>query len=91
MGMALVLHGPVVTLDPERPLLDDGAVYVGEGGRIDAVQEAGAPAPAGFAGAARIAARGTIYPGLIGSSGGSTCIEQSPPGGATCMQGSTPG
>jgi 5-methylthioadenosine/S-adenosylhomocysteine deaminase len=63
--MALVVHGPVVTLDPDRPLVDDGAVYVGDDGRIDAVQEAGLPGPPGFGAAAHLTARGTVYPGLI--------------------------
>ena len=63
--MALVLLGPVVTLDPARPLVADGAVYLGDGGRIEAVQAAGEPAPAGFADAARVPVGGTVYPGLI--------------------------
>jgi cytosine/adenosine deaminase-related metal-dependent hydrolase len=64
--MALVVHGQVVTMDPERPLVDDGAVWVGDDGRIDAVTGPGEPAPAGFAAAAHLSARGgSVYPGLI--------------------------
>ena len=63
--MALVLNGPVVTLDPARPLLDAGSVYVGDDGRIEAVQDQGEPAPAGFDATARLPTRGVLYPGLI--------------------------
>src|SRR5919198_900005 len=63
--MALVLNGPVVTLDPARPLLDAGSVYVGDDGRIEAVQDQGEPAPAGVDATARLPPRGVLYPGLI--------------------------
>lgn len=58
-----VLEGRVVTIGPQG-VLPDGAIYI-EGGRIRAVQDAGQPAPPGFAGAARVRTGDTIYPGLI--------------------------
>ncbi len=61
--MALVLEGMVATMDAAAGVLPHGAVYVADG-RIQAVQPAGDPAPAGFETAARIRAD-AIYPGLI--------------------------
>ncbi len=63
--MALVLTGTVVTFDRARPLIDPGAVYVGDDGRLAAVSRAGDPAPAGFANTAAIDTGAVIYPGLI--------------------------
>src|SRR5688572_22739709 len=63
--MALILTGTVVTMDPARPSIDKGAVYVGDDGSIEAVQEAREPAPPGYTSAARVTTRGVIYPGLI--------------------------
>ena len=63
--MALVLHGMVATMDPERPVVPRGAVYVDDRGRIAAVQGAGEPAPGGFDAAPRVTTRGVVYPGLI--------------------------
>lgn len=58
-----VLEGRVVTMGPQG-VLPDGAIYI-QGGVITAVQPAGDPAPAGFAGATRIRTGDAIYPGLI--------------------------
>lgn len=63
--MALVVQGTVATMDPERPLLPNGAVYVDDQGLIQAVADAADPAPNGFGGAARVVTRGVVYPGLI--------------------------
>jgi hypothetical protein len=46
--MALVLTGTVVTYDDDVPVVTGGAVYVGDGGVIDAVQPARRAAPAGY-------------------------------------------
>jgi hypothetical protein len=43
--MALVLTGSVVTFDRARPLIDPGAVYVGDNGRLAVVIGAGDPPP----------------------------------------------
>jgi 5-methylthioadenosine/S-adenosylhomocysteine deaminase len=61
----LVLTGRVVTFDEARPVIDDGAVYVGADELIDAVQPRKDPAPAGFENARKVATGGVIYPGLI--------------------------
>src|SRR6266540_3580423 len=63
--MSLVVTGKVVSFDPARPVLDDGAVYVGDDGLIEAVQERSAAAPAGFEAAPRVDSGGVVYPGLI--------------------------
>lgn len=63
--MALVLLGTVVTFDGDHRILDPGAVYVGDDGRLDAVQPAGADPPAGFADAPRIDTGALILPGLV--------------------------
>ena len=63
--MSLVVTGRVVTFDVERPVLDDGAVYVGDDGLIDAVQDRGDAPPAGFEHAHRVTSGGIVYPGLI--------------------------
>ena len=63
--MSLVVTGRVVTFDVERPVLDDGAVYVGDDGLIDAVQDRGDAPPAGFEHAHRVKSGGVVYPGLI--------------------------
>ncbi|MBA2496911.1 MAG: amidohydrolase family protein [Acidimicrobiia bacterium] len=62
--MALVLTGRVVTFDDDRPVINDGAVYV-HNGMIDAVQRRTTKAPSGFEKAERVATGGTIYPGLV--------------------------
>ncbi|MDQ6750047.1 MAG: amidohydrolase family protein [Actinomycetota bacterium] len=61
----LVLHGRVVTFDPDRPLIDDGVVYIGGDELIAAVQTRTDPPPAGFDTAAHVETEGCIYPGLI--------------------------
>ncbi|MFF0448908.1 hypothetical protein ACFYT4_21290 [Streptomyces sp. NPDC004609] len=63
--MALVLRGTVVTFDGEHRVLDPGAVYVGDDGRLAAVRPAGQDPPAGFSGAPRIDTGALILPGLI--------------------------
>jgi 5-methylthioadenosine/S-adenosylhomocysteine deaminase len=63
--MPLVLTGTVVTYDDEQPVVTGGAVYIGDGGVIDAVQPSRRAAPAGFARARRVATDGVITPGLI--------------------------
>jgi 5-methylthioadenosine/S-adenosylhomocysteine deaminase len=63
--MALVLDGMVATMDPGRPVLPRGRVYVDDQGRIDAVQDADEPAPAGFDAATPVRTGGVVYPGLI--------------------------
>ncbi len=60
---AIVVRGRVVSFD--QPVLDHGAVYVGADEHIHAVQDASAPAPAGFASARVVETGGAIYPGLI--------------------------
>ncbi|MGP3976266.1 amidohydrolase family protein [Streptomyces sp. 8N114] len=63
--MALVLRGTVVTFDDDHRILDPGAVYVGDDGRLAAVRSAEQDPPAGFSGAPRIDTDGLILPGLI--------------------------
>ena len=63
--MALVLEGAVATMDAGRPVLPAGRVYVDDQGRIEAVQDAAEPPPAGFGTAARVRTGGVVYPGLI--------------------------
>jgi len=60
----LVLLGDVLTVDDQRRVIDDGAVYVHDG-VIDAVQPAGDAPPAGFSTARRVHTGGLIAPGLI--------------------------
>jgi len=64
MATRYVLTGRVVAVDEDWTVHDHGAIYVADD-RIVGVQDAGAGAPAGFAGAPRLATGGTIYPGLI--------------------------
>lgn len=61
----LILFGRVVTMDDDRPVLDQGAVYIGADERIADVKARGEPAPAGFEQARRVETGGCIYPGLI--------------------------
>ncbi len=61
----LVIYGRLVTMDDERPVIDDGALYVGDDELIHAVQDRGDPPPAGFASAGRVETKGCVYPGLI--------------------------
>jgi 5-methylthioadenosine/S-adenosylhomocysteine deaminase len=62
-GGTFALRGRVVTMDQNRTVLDDGVVYVRDGGVL-VVQPAAAAAPGGFP-AAPTQTGGTIYPGLI--------------------------
>lgn len=59
------IRGTVVTMDDAATVLADGVVYVGDDGRIAAVQPAADPAPVAFAGVAPVRTGGVIYPGLI--------------------------
>ena len=61
----LVLLGRLVTFDPARPMIDDGALYIGGDELIAAVQTASDPAPDGFRDVRRVSTGGAIYPGLI--------------------------
>jgi 5-methylthioadenosine/S-adenosylhomocysteine deaminase len=61
----LVLLGHLVTFDPNRPEIEDGALYIGADGLIDAIQREKDPAPDGFDGARRLRTGGAIHPGLI--------------------------
>jgi 5-methylthioadenosine/S-adenosylhomocysteine deaminase len=63
-GPTFALGGRVVTMNDQKQVIDHGVVYVKEGS-IAAVQEASAPAPAGFEGLKVLQTKGTIYPGLI--------------------------
>lgn len=54
-----------MTFDPEQPVLETGAVYIGDDERIHAVQEDSKKAPAGFEHARRLDTHGVVYPGLI--------------------------
>jgi cytosine/adenosine deaminase-related metal-dependent hydrolase len=67
--MALVVQGTVVTMDGSGGaagrVLDDGAVWVGDDGRIAAVTAAGDAEPAGFDDATRVRTGGVVYPGLV--------------------------
>src|SRR5215469_4027483 len=61
--MALVLFGTVVPFDGSDARA--AAVYVGDDGRIEAIQGPTDPPPSGFDAAPRVATDGLIYPGLI--------------------------
>jgi cytosine/adenosine deaminase-related metal-dependent hydrolase len=61
----LVILGRLVTFDDGRPVIDDGALYIGADERIAAVQERGDPVPAGFDDARRLRTHGNVHPGLI--------------------------
>jgi 5-methylthioadenosine/S-adenosylhomocysteine deaminase len=59
-----VLSGRIVTMDAEFSLHARGKIYI-DGGRMVAVQDAAAPAPAGFETVTTVACGGTLFPGLI--------------------------
>jgi 5-methylthioadenosine/S-adenosylhomocysteine deaminase len=61
----LAVTGHLVTFDPERPEVPDGALYIDRDGVIVAVAEASDPPPPGFSDANRIDTGGVVYPGLI--------------------------
>ncbi|TDO11668.1 cytosine/adenosine deaminase-related metal-dependent hydrolase [Mycobacterium sp. BK086] len=61
-GSRFILHGTVVPMNGAP--IPNGAIYVADG-RIAAVGEAGAPAPAGFDGVRTVQTKGMIYPGLF--------------------------
>jgi cytosine/adenosine deaminase-related metal-dependent hydrolase len=60
-----VLRGTIVTFQPESPVIENGALYIDEEGRIAAIQPSEAPAPAGYAGSPQVETGGVVYPGLI--------------------------
>jgi 5-methylthioadenosine/S-adenosylhomocysteine deaminase len=81
----LVLRGRLVTFDPDLPVIDKGALYIGADEKIAAVQPASAPAPAGFETARSVSTGGAIYPGLMDLHGHMVynCLSLwSPPGRA---------
>jgi hypothetical protein len=61
----LVLTGTVVTFQPDAPVIEHGAIYLDEQGRIAAVQSAREPAPPDYGTVPRVETGGMIYPGLI--------------------------
>jgi hypothetical protein len=63
--MTLVLTGAVVTMVEGAEPIPDGAVYIDGEGRVEAVQPAGAPPPAGYRETPRIDTGGTLFPGLV--------------------------
>jgi 5-methylthioadenosine/S-adenosylhomocysteine deaminase len=63
--MTLVLTGAVVTMVEGAEPIPDGAVYIDGEGRVEAVQPAGVPPPAGYREAPRIDTGGTLFPGLV--------------------------
>lgn len=63
-GPQLALAGRVATMDDTFTVRQDAVVYIDKGA-IVAVQDRGAPAPAGFEGVRVVPSGGTIYPGLI--------------------------
>jgi cytosine/adenosine deaminase-related metal-dependent hydrolase len=63
-GRLFALSGRVVTMNGAGLVLDRGVVY-GRAGSIVDVRPVGDPPPAGFEQVARVATRGTLFPGLI--------------------------
>ena len=63
-GPRWILDGRIVMMTGPEEVIEDGRIYI-DGGTITAVQEAGAPRPAGFENARLINSGGTIYPGLV--------------------------
>jgi 5-methylthioadenosine/S-adenosylhomocysteine deaminase len=62
----LVVTGHMVTFDPARPQIPDGALYVDADGLIVAVLDASEPPPPGFDGPVnRVETGAVVYPGLI--------------------------
>ena len=61
----LVITGHLVTLDPQRPEIAQGVLYIDDTGLIQAVAARGEPAPSGFDKATRVEIGGLVYPGLI--------------------------
>lgn len=79
----LILLGRLVTFDSAQPLIEDGALYIGEDERITAARKASDPPPEGFDAARRLHTNGAIYPGLIDLHGHQVynCLSLwSPPG-----------
>jgi hypothetical protein len=63
-GPTMILEGRIVTMDAANKIIANGRLYIDKGS-IVAVQDAGAPAPAGFSGTRVTDTKGTIFPGLI--------------------------
>jgi 5-methylthioadenosine/S-adenosylhomocysteine deaminase len=61
----LIVTGRLVTFDPDRPVIEDGALYIGADELIAAVHARKDPPPPGFDTAARLETKGNVYPGLI--------------------------
>ncbi|MPZ53579.1 MAG: amidohydrolase family protein [Acidimicrobiia bacterium] len=59
-----VLEGRIVTMDEERRVLDDGALYI-RNGLIEAVRSTSEPTPQGFESAPRVRTGDTLLPGMI--------------------------
>ncbi len=60
----LVVQGRVLTVDDDRRVHNDGAVYMHDG-RIEAVKDAHAAPPEGYKKAPRVRPGGVVAPGLI--------------------------
>jgi 5-methylthioadenosine/S-adenosylhomocysteine deaminase len=60
----LALTGKIVSFDPERPPIEEGVLYVGDG-KIVALSPRTEPPPPAFADVDRIEVDGVLYPGLI--------------------------
>jgi hypothetical protein len=58
MTVALVLLGRLITFDPARREVEDGALYIGADERIAAVRSRTDPAPGGFGSARRVETKG---------------------------------
>jgi 5-methylthioadenosine/S-adenosylhomocysteine deaminase len=63
-GPKWALGGHLVTMDPNRPAVMDGAVWIAEGA-VAAITQPGDPTPAGFEGIRELETGGTVFPGLI--------------------------
>src|SRR5689334_4257962 len=63
-GPKWALGGHLVTMDPKRPAVMDGALWIAEG-QVAAITQGGDPTPTGFEGIAPLETGGTVFPGLI--------------------------
>ena len=60
----LVVLGRVLTVDEDRRVIEDGAIYIHDG-RIERVGDASSPPPPGYEDAPRVHTGGVVAPGLI--------------------------
>jgi cytosine/adenosine deaminase-related metal-dependent hydrolase len=60
----LVVLGHVLTVDQDRRVIEDGAIYIHDG-RIERVGDASSPPPPGYKDAPRVHTGGVVAPGLI--------------------------